>query len=287
MSRVWARSPSAGMTRSRAGQPAETLTAPHPGSPQAGKLSASRATHSSLGRGQGAYLHRDGDRIIRDPIIDQRELKQRHHRLASAVARYRTVPPRCAAPPRGAPFPRRLQWKPLGGAATGWHRHRHRPAQGPHSGSTRRARNGDFYLAISGDFSMATDIQSNSPGPDLHRRSWLTSPIHCWRAAISIQDVVGCYWGRRGGADDHNALGQGAVSSRKPSAMSSSAAVSPFDLPSPTLVLRVLQRRALGPRGAVGSGEPGTELAWLGNPLLLGRSAAPWDTGSRSAYGRR
>ena len=25
------------------------------------------------------------------------------------------------------PFPRRLQWSPLGGAVTGWHRHRHRP----------------------------------------------------------------------------------------------------------------------------------------------------------------
>jgi hypothetical protein len=61
----------------------------------------------------------------------------------------------------------------------------------------------------------------------------------------------------------------------------------PFDLPSPTLVLRVLQRRALVPRGAVGSVEQGTELAWLGNPLLLGRSAEPWDTSSRAAYGRR
>jgi hypothetical protein len=25
------------------------------------------------------------------------------------------------------PFPRRLQWSPLGGVVTGWHRHRHRP----------------------------------------------------------------------------------------------------------------------------------------------------------------
>ena len=45
-------------------------------------------------------------------------------------------------------------------------------AQGPRSGSTRRTRGGDFYLAtsgdlhlaISGDFSMAMDTNPSQPG---------------------------------------------------------------------------------------------------------------------------
>jgi hypothetical protein len=61
------------------------------------------------------------------------------------------------------PFPRSLQWSPLGGAVTGWHRHRYRSGLTLPADTT--ARGGDFYLATSedlylatsGDFFMATD----------------------------------------------------------------------------------------------------------------------------------
>src|SRR5215218_5012707 len=67
------------------------------------------------------------------------------------------------------PFPRSLQWSPLGGAVTGWHRHRYRSGLTLPADTT--ARGGDFYLATSGnlylatseDFSMATD--SGVPRP--------------------------------------------------------------------------------------------------------------------------
>ncbi len=51
------------------------------------------------------------------------------------------------------PFPRRLQWSPLGGAVTGWHRHRYRSGSLP---ADTTARGGDFYLATSEDLDLAT-----------------------------------------------------------------------------------------------------------------------------------
>ncbi len=60
-------------------------------------------------------------------------------------------------------FPRKLQWSSLGGAVTGWHRHRHRAGLTLRLDTTSEgwglsvATSGDFNLATSGDFYMATD----------------------------------------------------------------------------------------------------------------------------------